>query len=350
MIDQATFKKLSIVTVLVILAILSIIIIKPILSAIVTGLLMAYVFYPVYSRIAKLVRNETLAGILSVLLVIVIILLPIILLLPVVINQIFDFWLYAQNFNISSLINKLLPTFADSNLASDISTSLNTFLSGTVSRALSSVSALFLNLPDFLLKLTLVFFVFFFGMRDGKIFSNYLMSLSPFSKTTEKELTQKFKDITSSVIKGHFLVGALQGLLTGIGLFIFGVPHVLLLTVIAIFASVLPIVGAWLVWIPAAAWLILEGHTALGVGLALYGAIFVSWIDNVIRPYIISKKTKVSSALILIGSSLKRTKANTGAPRRSGPKLGKAWAYLPPSIAARATNSTEVTAPCPPLP
>jgi predicted PurR-regulated permease PerM len=138
-------------------------------------------------------------------------------------------------------------------------------------------------------------------MRDAEIFTKYVQSLSPFSKSVEKDFIQKFKEITGSVIYGYVVVGILQGILTGIGLYVAGVPQALILTILAIFAAMIPIAGAWLVWVPAAIYMILSGNTFAGIGLILYGSLFISWIDNIVRPYLVARKTKISTAVVLIG-------------------------------------------------
>jgi predicted PurR-regulated permease PerM len=138
-------------------------------------------------------------------------------------------------------------------------------------------------------------------MRDAELLKDYVISLSPFSKATQNELVKKFKDITNAVIFGHIIVGIIQGILTGMGLLVVGVPNFLILTVIAILASIIPVLGAWLVWVPASIYLLASGNVASGIILFLYGAIVISWIDNIIRPYIVSRKTKISSAIVLVG-------------------------------------------------
>ena len=107
--------------------------------------------------------------------------------------------------------------------------------------------------------------------------------------------------MTSSIIFGYILIGIIQGIATGIGLLIFGVPHALLLTVFAIFASIIPIVGPWLVWVPAAIYLFSIGNTTAAILFILYSAIIVSSTDNFLRPYIIARKTGVSSVIVLVG-------------------------------------------------
>ncbi len=301
MIEDKTFKKLSIVVALAVLTILTALILWPIATAIITGLILAYIFYPVYKKFHSLIKEKNIAAFLVILIVILIIILPLWFFLPVIVKQIFDFYLSVQTFDTFAFFQKIVPSLAQTEFSKDIAASLNSFISNLVSRTLSGLSAMFLNFPVFALKAIVVFFVLFFGMRDAEIFISYVKSLSPFSKTTEKDLSKKFKDITSSVIRGYIIVGVIQGILTGIGLVIFGVPQPVLLTIAAIFTSIIPVLGAWLVWAPSAIYLFFSGHTLMAIGLAIYGGLFVSQIDNILRPYIVAKKTKISSAIIVVG-------------------------------------------------
>jgi predicted PurR-regulated permease PerM len=67
------------------------------------------------------------------------------------------------------------------------------------------------------------------------------------------------------------------------------------------FFAILPMIGAWIVWLPVSIWLISSGQVTSGIILLLYGAIIVSWIDNVLRSYIVSRKTNLSSGIVFIG-------------------------------------------------
>lgn len=301
MIEEKTFKKLSILIALLILGVLSVMILWPIATAIITGLILSYIFYPVYIRVLKIVKEKNISAFIIILSAIILIFLPLWFFLPMIANQIFRLYLFAQTLDINSLISKILPSITEASFSRELSVSLNSFIASIVVKTLSSASKAFLDFPVFALKSVVILFVLFFGMRDAEIFTDYVRSLSPFSQKTEKDLSQKFKDITSSVIKGYILVGLLQGILTGIGLLIFGMPQALTLTVIAIFTSVIPVLGAWVVWAPSAIYLIIKGNLLLGIGLAIYGGLFVSQIDNILRPYIVSKKTKISTPIVVVG-------------------------------------------------
>ena len=219
MIDGTIFKKVSILVALGALAALSFLILWPILTSIIMGLILVYIFYPVHKKVLSFVKEKNTSALIVIFLVIILIVLPLWFLLPAVIKQVFDIYLYMQKMDITELLNSL-PGFSEVGLSRDFGISFNTFFSTIASKVFSGMTSLLMGLPNIILRMVVVFFVFFFGLRDAELFVNYLQSLSPFSKNTEKELTKKFKDITSSVIYGYVVVGVLQGLLTGIGLFV----------------------------------------------------------------------------------------------------------------------------------
>ena len=116
-----------------------------------------------------------------------------------------------------------------------------------------------------------------------------------------KKFMEEFREITNTIVYGQFLIGVIQGLALGIGLFILQVPKSLILTFVAIVVSIIPILGSWLVWLPAGIFLITTGSVFKGIVLLIYGGLFVSSIDNILRPYFISKKSHMSIVIALIG-------------------------------------------------
>ena len=232
-----------------------------------------------------------------VLLLIFLLFIPIWFLFPVVTRQIFDSYTYSQKIGFSAIIGKILPEA----LSTDTTAMINSFISKLVNSIFSSFSDSLLNIPSLLLQIAVILLVFFFAMRDADKLKKYIKDISPFSKSLEENLEKQFRDITNSVVYGHIVFGIIQGILTGIALFILGIQNALLLTIIAIFAAIIPILGAWLVWVPVVIYLFISGRTGAAIFLLLYGSILVSWIDNILLPYIVSRKANVSSAVVLVG-------------------------------------------------
>jgi len=298
---QKEFKNLSILISIIILIALAIFIVFPIVQPVIVGLLLAYLFNPLYRKVLRFTKEKNLAAFIILLILLFCVALPLWFLFPIILKQSFDMYLYLQNIDIGNILNKIIPSLLTTDLSKELTLSLNKFISSSANKFFTSATNYLINIPIFVLKITIAMFVFFFGLRDEENIRNSLKSISPFNKELEEKLIKNFNDITKAVIYGFIVIGILQGLLTGIGLFIFKSPYPLFLTFVAIFGAIIPILGAWIVWIPVSIYLFLTGHTFAALGLFLWGLILVSWIDNIIRPYLVSKKTKVSTATIFIG-------------------------------------------------
>ncbi len=293
-------KRIFVAFLLLFLAIIAFLVLKPILLSIVAGLLLAYAFNPLYKRFYRIFKEGNTAAFAVCVLIFLVIIIPLWFLIPTIIQQTFDLFNSTQNINFLSIIEKLFPS-SPPQFQKDTATVIVTFIGKLTSAAISSMLGFLTNLPTLLLNLAVLIFVFYFTLRDQKLLKEFISGISPFKKDNETALIQRFKDLTSSVIFGYVVIGIIQGITLGIGLLLFGVPRALTLTIVAIFASVFPMFGPWLVWIPITIFMLAEGNIKLAVGFALYCALLVSTIDNVLRPYIVAKKTGTSSVIILIG-------------------------------------------------
>ena len=144
-------------------------------------------------------------------------------------------------------------------------------------------------------------FVFFFTIRDTEKLQGFVKSLSPLSVVKEQQLIKHFKDITNSIVYGQIIIGIAQGILAGLGLLLFGVPNALILTLLATVLAIIPIVGPTLVWVPVTIYLLIKGSAVVAVAFFIYNAVIVNGIDNILRPYIVSKNTDISPVVILVG-------------------------------------------------
>lgn len=294
---QENSKKFVVFGLIAILLVLSFWVVWPVLLSVISGLILAYIFYPVYKIVLRIVKEKNVSALIIVLLFLFIIFLPVWFLFPIVAKQIFEAYSYSQKVDLIGSLRNILPQ----ELSKDMLSLLGNFASNSANLVFSKLSNILVDLTNILLQFVVVIFIFFFGMRDAEKLKEHVKGISPFSPEVEKNISTQFKGITNSVIYGHIAVGILQGILTGIGLFIVGIPNALLFTVLAILAAVIPVIGAWLIWIPASIYLLSSGHSTAGIFLFLYGAIFISWIDNILRPYIISRKSNVSSAVVFVG-------------------------------------------------
>jgi len=301
--EDKEIKKYVIIALFILLAVLSFFIIKPIFLSIFIGLVLSYLFSPLYRLINKKITSKTISALIVVLSFAILITIPIILSIKYSLSNIDKIYNYVSSISdFESVIKTISPEILNNpQIAINIhamTSSLSSKITGFVS---SAINNMFFNIIPILFNVVITFFIFFMAMRDQEELKEYFISLSPFSKEYQKKFYDKFENVTYSAIYGELIVGISQGIIAGIGFFICGVPHALLLTLLLTLASILPIIGPWLVWIPVDIYLFLNGHTSSAIGLLIYGLFIINWVDTILRPIIVSKGTKMNSAIALIG-------------------------------------------------
>ncbi|HLC54829.1 MAG TPA: AI-2E family transporter [Candidatus Nanoarchaeia archaeon] len=299
-IKEKDVKRYSAIALILVLIVVAFIVVKPILLSVIAGLILAYIFYPLFKIAFYVLREKNTAAFAVCILVVLILFLPIWFLLPLIVRQLFDVFNFFQTIDVAAFVRAILPA-TSAQLQVDLTTTLISLIGKISTYSLSSLTNFLLNLPTVLFHFAVIVFVFFFALRDAQPLKLFVVGLSPLRREKLSFFANQFKQITNSVIYGNFIIGIVQGVLTGVGLLIFGVPRALLLTILAIFAAILPVVGAWLVWIPAAIYMIVSGSTGAGIGFAVYSLLIVSTVDNILRPYLVSRNTKSSSVIVFIG-------------------------------------------------
>jgi len=144
-------------------------------------------------------------------------------------------------------------------------------------------------------------FVGYYLIRDGGRFVEWIIEVAPMKNSVCRRQFVRIDETTWGVVVGHLLVGGLQGLVGGVGLFLAGVPNVVFWTFTMIVLALLPLIGAFLIWALAAAYLITVGQFNAGLFLFFYGLVVVSLVDNYARPLLINREPHLNPAVILIG-------------------------------------------------
>jgi len=280
---------------------ISIFILKPIILTIILALLTAYVVYPLFNKINKYVPEKNTCAVIVIILIILLFFIPLWFLTPLMIKQGFDSYTQLQKINLGNLVTEHLSFIPSQQVLSSLSASINNFITQSFNGFLNELTNLVVNFSDLLLQFTVFIFIFYFAIRDSKQLTDFILKLSPFSESTERELINEFRKITNAIVYGQFLIGLVQGIFLGFGLFALGVNNSLVLTFIAIIASIIPILGSWLVWLPVSIFLFVSGNFVSGIILLLYGALFVSIIDNVLRLFFLSKSSNLNIPMSIIG-------------------------------------------------
>jgi predicted PurR-regulated permease PerM len=299
--NNKDINKIAVLSLVFILGILVFFLIKPIILSILGGLILAYAFFPIYRQLSKVIKSKNLVATLVSISVIILILLPLYFLTPIVIKQVFDLFQLSQEFDTQSLVGFLSPSTAPESFINQIALALDSFVSRISAGVLNYLVEFVLEIPYIMFHLTIVAFVFFYTLRDFDKLSEFVSTLSPLNKIQEAKLVKKFKDITNSVVYGQIVFGLVQGILAGIGFYIFGIPGTLVLTILAIALSIIPIIGPFFVYIPAFIYLFSLGDPLPALIFLAYNLVLVSNVDNLLRLYFISKKINLSQVIVLIG-------------------------------------------------
>ncbi|MEK6820027.1 MAG: AI-2E family transporter [Nanoarchaeota archaeon] len=297
--DNEYFRKITTTAILIILVVLSFLILKPILLSIIMGLIMAVVFSPAYDWILKKTKMKSVALISICLFLMTLIILLFWFLMPIFVKQSFEIYVAAQQIDFVQVFTKIFPSLSAADLSSQFGSIFSGFVTSSLNSLVTSVSGLLLNFPVIFLHMIVVFATFFFVLKDKEEILEYLKSLLPFSKDVERRLFQSSTNITRSVIYGQIVIGFIQGLIAGLGFLFFGVPNTLFLTLLAILAGIL-IIGPTIIWIPVVIYLLLAGNGFAAAGVTFFG-IISAVIDNFLRPFFISKSSKMHPLLSLTG-------------------------------------------------
>lgn len=299
--EKEYINKVLTTTVFFGLIVLSFFILKPILLSIITGLILAFIFAPVYNRLLKKFKNKNFTAGFICFFLITILLLPVWFLTPLIVNQSIKIYLYSQQVDFVSILQKISPSvFASDTFSQEIGPIIHSFITNITNSLMNYASTLILNFPTIFLQFIVIIFIFFFALKDGKEFINYIKSLLPFSKEIQEKIFTYSKEITNSVIYGQIVIGILQGVIVGIGFLIFGVPNALFLTLLALLAGIFPIIGTAIIWLPLAIYLLISGSMFSAIGISIFGLIS-NTIDNFIRPVIVSRKTNLKASVVFVG-------------------------------------------------
>ena len=166
----------------------------------------------------------------------------------------------------------------------------------------SNLTAATQGTAAFFLHLFVMLYAMFFFLRSGPALKDAAMGYIPLPNDVKHLLIQKGSSVTRATIKGTLVIGAIQGLLGGLGFAVAGIDSAAFWgTIMAVF-SVIPGIGTALVWVPAVIYLFVTGHTVAAIGLAAWCAVVVSTIDNVLRPRLVGSDTQMPDLLILIST------------------------------------------------
>ena len=155
---------------------------------------------------------------------------------------------------------------------------------------------------DLIVGFAIAMYLLFFLLRDGAGVAREVRAAIPLAPEPKERLLERFTTVIRATVKGNILVAAAQGALGGLAFWALGVHAPLLWGVVMAFLSLLPAVGAALIWAPVALYLLAVGQVWQGLGLILFGVFVIGLIDNVLRPILVGKDTAMPDYVVLIAT------------------------------------------------
>ena len=287
----------------------------PFLKPLLLGALLAGLFHPLYRWITRLLGGRPSLGAAVTLVVLLVLGLgPLSVFLGIVVQQALTVsdqaipWLSqhlgaASTYNVHEWLVRRFPSLAEyipsqEQLLQQVGTAAKTAGAFLVNFA-ASMTAL---TATFLLNLFVMLYAMFFFFRDGHTILERIFYYLPLNDEDETRMLARFTSITRATVKGTLVIGAIQGALAGVAFWVAGIDGAALWGTVMTILSIIPGIGAPLVWVPVVIVLFLNGQYLTATLLLVWCAAVVGTIDNFLRPVLVGRDAKMPDLLILIGT------------------------------------------------
>jgi predicted PurR-regulated permease PerM len=299
------YKKLQVFSFLVLLAIVAALVLGvlwPFINILAMAAILSILFRPVYNKLLARLRSRNGAAALTLLLMIVIVVVPLLFIGKLLFNELVHFYQEVRSGEVildpSGIVSRLPAPLQES--VRELSSDINSIVSRLTGSAFTTLSDVVSNIAGFFLSLFLVFFATYYLLRDGHSIKKALTDLSPMATSQENILFEKLIHAVRGVAGGTFLIALLQGMIATVGYLLFGVPQPFLWGMLTVIAALVPTVGTSLALIPAVAYLVVTGQNGPAIGLAIWGALAVGLVDNVVSPKLIGSRIQLHPLLVLL--------------------------------------------------
>lgn len=288
-------------------------ILQPFFGTLLWSAIIALLFVPVYRwLLPRMRRRRTLAAVLTLLLVLVIAIVPFALVTASLAAEAATVYGHIQSgeWNIAQYFHRVfdaLPNWVISLLnrfGLDDFATLQRRLVAALAQGSQFIATNALSIGqssfDFLASLCITLYLAFFLIRDGEGLARGVHRAIPLAPAHKLELVEKFATVIRATVKGNLLVAAIQGALGGIAFWFLGVSAALLWAVLMAFLSLVPAVGAGLVWVPVAIYLFVTGAVWQSLALVAWGVLVIGLVDNLLRPLLVGKDTGMPDYVVMI--------------------------------------------------
>lgn len=280
--------------------------VQPFLGVIAWATVLVIVFYPVHKRLARRIRQPSLAALVSCALVILIILVPIALVTLAVFKELANAvqsmqsaanYILDPNSRFTGPILNFLSHYVDvSQLYSE--EFLVERLRGVSGQLAGRTLGFLGGLAGVIVQMFFVVFTMYYFFKDGENISRTVRDSLPLEREQAERIMTRTREVIDASVYGVLSIAIIQGTLGGLAFWLLGLRSALIWGVAMTFLSMVPMLGAFLVWVPAAIYLGLSGHWIKAMILALWGTFVIGMIDNFLRPKLVGSRTRLHELLI----------------------------------------------------
>lgn len=313
--NNTRLENKSFVLLLALVSVAFVAVLLPFYGAVFWGTVLAIIFQPVQRRIeVRLHHRRGWAAAITLIIIVLIVILPMSLLAGALVqegtniyNQMSEGDLNYGRYLVQ--VRDALPTFARDILVrfglddlAGVQARISEFaMSGSQFLATKAFS-IGQNTFQFLISFAIMLYLLFFLLRDGREVAAAVRRAIPLGEIYKQHLLVKFTTVIKATVKGNIAVAAIQGALGGFIFWVLGLQGALLWGVLMAVLSLLPAVGASLIWGPVAIYFLATGAVWQAIVLTAFGAIVIGLADNVLRPILVGKDTKLPDYVILIST------------------------------------------------
>ena len=293
----------------VVIGLLAFLVIRPFIVAILSAAALAYIFYPLYlyflkNLAPKFLPQKTFAAMVTCGIIVLLVLLPTIFVTTVLTYELRDGYRFLQDYLTSP--NWHLPEVPLylKGLTGD-PTQIKNLIGEAAGGLLNWLQSVLKGIPNLLLSIFVTIFSTYYFLKHGKDIYVFFQGILPLPKGRYDQIVARFNDLSRGMILGQIVVGGVQGVLTWAGLWFLGVPNPVLWGFLTFIISIIPLLGAALVWAPITVYLFITGYITgehwRAIALLLYGTLVISTIDNILKPKIVGEHAKIHPLVILFG-------------------------------------------------
>lgn len=319
MLKEGSQSRYFFMGMIALIALVSLVIVFPFLTSIISGAILAFVFYPFYSWMQKRIRSKGISAFITAVIIVLVVAVPAVFIFKNVTaeshyiylrlkQQVFTGELIETRCYEDTFVCKIVNDVNSLLREEGVRTYLLNLLNDVLTFITKKVSSVILSIPKIIIHLVVVLFTTYYLLKDGKDLVNRAAKVAPLKVHHQEQIIKQFGDVIYAIIYGSFVVALVQGTLGAFGFWLFGINNFLWWAVVMTFFALIPFVGTWVVWLPASFFLgltgYLQGETLLvwkGIGLFFYGLLIISTVDNILKPVIVAGRARVHPLLIVIG-------------------------------------------------